>query len=80
MNISPRTIEKLDKIGHKYRCQLCLPPFYGKFNLFYDARKKKGEASKLCQEVKQLGFKTKTHYCWNDWGLDVVQFIELKKR
>lgn len=78
MNISPRTIEKLDKIGHKYRCKLCLPPFRNRLNLFFDARKiKKGTELKLCREVIRLGLHP-TIWDSGMWGSE-FDFIEVSQ-
>jgi hypothetical protein len=78
MNISPRTVEKLEKIGHKYRCKLCLPPFRNRMNLFYDARKiKRGTELKLCREVQKLGLQVTI------WEADLMfkefEFIEVSE-
>ena len=78
MNISPRTVEKLEKIGHKYRCKLCLPPFRNRFNLFYDARKiKKGGELKVAREVIRLGFEP---IIWDNAMFTDFDFIEIEKR
>ena len=78
MNVGPRTIEKLDRIAHKYRCKLCLPPFRNRLNLFMDARRiKPGTELKLCREVRRLDIKPTIHGSEYSCLCD-FDFIELK--
>jgi hypothetical protein len=76
MSINQRTVDKLDKIGHKYRCKLCLPPFNGRFNLFYDVREiKPSLKSKLCTEIKKMKLNPiPIGYTYGDYD-----FVELDK-
>ena len=57
-------IDELQKIAHKYNCQLYLPPFYGRNNFFFivdDIKQDCITFRKFLMDISKLGFKHAFH-------------------